>query len=271
MAKFEKLIDYQELELYDQLMKQHIAKLLADYVKAEKGKGLSTNDLTDALLKLLNSVEEGAQKNVQADWNAEAGNAAILNKPAIPDVSGKLDKTGDGSSLTVEAVAAMRRANLTTGSTLTVIIGQLMKWYADLSAAAWSGSYTDLKDTPAIPSDNKSLTNGAGYQTAADVKTLVESYKYQTAADVEAAISAALSGEFVTVDTLPETGESGKIYLVPNGGSGQNVKDEYIWMASTKTYEMFGTTQLDLSGYLKIEDVMLATNEDINSLFTTTA
>lgn len=26
-----------------------------------------------------------------------------------------------------------------------------------------------------------------------------------------------------------------------------------------------------LSGYLKIEDVMLATNEDINALFTTTA
>lgn len=268
-AKFDKLIDYQELSLYDQLIKQHIANLLLEYVKTEKGKGLSTNDLTDALLELINSVEEGAQKNVQPDWDAETGDAAILHKPVIPDVSGKLDKAGDGSGLTVAAVAATQRVNLTTGSTLTTIIGQLMKWYADLSKVAWSGSYNDLTGKPDIPTDNKSLVNGAGYQTLTDVKGTIEAYKYQTASDVAAAISAALSGEFVAVDSLPETGETGKIYLVPNGGTGQNTKDEYIWMASTKSYEMFGTTALDLSGYLKIEDVTLATNDDINALFAT--
>ena len=47
---------------------------------SESGKGLSTNDLTNALLNKLNGIATGAQVNVQTDWNG-TGDAAILNKP----------------------------------------------------------------------------------------------------------------------------------------------------------------------------------------------
>ena len=51
-------------------------------VTAVAGKGLSTNDFTDADKSKLGNIEAGAQVNVQADWNAESGNPAeILNKP----------------------------------------------------------------------------------------------------------------------------------------------------------------------------------------------
>lgn len=50
------------------------------------GKGLSTNDFTDALETKLNGIAAGAEVNVQSDWNVtdSASDAFIKNKPAIP-------------------------------------------------------------------------------------------------------------------------------------------------------------------------------------------
>ena len=61
-----------------------IKALIDGKVGVEAGKGLSTNDLTPTLLTKLNGIAEGAEVNVQSDWNAAAGDTAILNKPAIP-------------------------------------------------------------------------------------------------------------------------------------------------------------------------------------------
>lgn len=59
--------------------------------------------------------------------------------------------------------------------------------------------------------------------------------------------------EFVSVQTLPQTGESNKIYLVDNSGSGQNVKDEYIYLNGK--WEVIGSTAADLAGYVKTTDL----------------
>jgi len=48
---------------------------------SEAGKGLSTNDFTQQLLNKLNGIADGAEVNVQTDWNATSGAAEILNKP----------------------------------------------------------------------------------------------------------------------------------------------------------------------------------------------
>ena len=55
---------------------------MAGKVDAEDGKGLSSNDYTNDEKAKLAGIAEGAEKNVQADWNAESGAAAILNKPS---------------------------------------------------------------------------------------------------------------------------------------------------------------------------------------------
>ena len=57
-----------------------------DALKVDKitGKGLSTNDFTDTLKTKLDGIQEGAEVNVNADWNAVSGDAEILNKPTIP-------------------------------------------------------------------------------------------------------------------------------------------------------------------------------------------
>ena len=60
-------------------------------------KGLSTNDFTDILETKLNGIADGAEVNVNADWNAISGDAQILNKPFIPaEVTNTSDLINDG-------------------------------------------------------------------------------------------------------------------------------------------------------------------------------
>jgi hypothetical protein len=58
-----------------------IYNVLDTKVDKIEGKGLSTNDFTDVLKDKLDGIQEGAEVNVNADWNATSGDAQILNKP----------------------------------------------------------------------------------------------------------------------------------------------------------------------------------------------
>lgn len=60
---------------------------------------------------------------------------------------------------------------------------------------------------------------------------------------------------FIVYDTLPETGESGFIYLVPKDSEAPDVYDEYVWIKATQTFELIGSTQVDLTDYAKKEYV----------------
>ena len=57
---------------------------LAKKVDKVSGKGLSTNDYTDAEKNKVAGIAAGAEVNVQSDWNATEGDAFIKNKPSIP-------------------------------------------------------------------------------------------------------------------------------------------------------------------------------------------
>ena len=128
---------------------------------------------------------------------------------AHQDISGKLEKTGDASNVTTKFSQATTRANLSTGEKLSVSLGKIMKYFADLKAVAFSGNYADLSNKPTIPgsvadlsdgadyakkseipTDNADLANGAGYQTAAQVNTAITGKGYQTAAQVKTAVEA---------------------------------------------------------------------------------
>ena len=63
----------------------------SDTSKVDKvaGKGLSTNDFTNADKTKLDGIEDGAEVNVNADWNASSGDAQILNKPTLGAAASK--------------------------------------------------------------------------------------------------------------------------------------------------------------------------------------
>ena len=81
------------------------------------------------------------------------------------DISGKLDKTGDASTTTVAFSAASARENVKTGEKLSVIVGKIAKWFADLKTVAFTGSYNDLANKPTIPDGSKYLPLAGGAMT----------------------------------------------------------------------------------------------------------
>lgn len=59
---------------------------------------------------------------------------------AHQDISGKLDKTGDGSSVTAAFTSASSRANIATGEKLSVLFGKIAKWFSDLGSMAFKST-----------------------------------------------------------------------------------------------------------------------------------
>lgn len=56
------------------------------------------------------------------------------------DISGKLDKTGNGSNVTAAFTAATTRSNIATGEKLSVLFGKIAKWFADLGTLAFKST-----------------------------------------------------------------------------------------------------------------------------------
>lgn len=63
-----------------------ILAAVGDKVDKITGKGLSTNDYTTTEKTKLAGIADGAEVNVNADWNASSGDAQILNKPTLGNI-----------------------------------------------------------------------------------------------------------------------------------------------------------------------------------------
>jgi len=116
-----------------------------------------------------------------------------------------------------------------------------------------------------------------GNPTATTQDTNDDSTKIATTAFVKAAIQAASIGiqfEIVTGD-LPATGDPGTIYLKSHSPATRDIYDEYVWVIvdSTTTpatygWEKIGTTQADLSNYVKFSDLVAITSAEIDQICT---
>lgn len=125
------------------------------------------------------------------------------------DISGKLDKTGDASNTTVAFSAASARENVKTGEKLSVIVGKIAKWFADLKTVAFTGSYNDLANKPTIPDGSKYLPLAGGKMTGdIDMQTnkrdiLVGTHKANTS-DGTAVAGGIIEKRANMTSTLPE-------------------------------------------------------------------
>ena len=197
---------------------------------------------------------ETTASNIKMNGTASAGSSDNVARAdhVHPSDSGKLGTSGNGSNVTVAFTAANTRANITTGEKLSVIMGKLAKWFADLKTVAFSGSYNDLSNKPTIPTKTSELTNDSdfvdldslntwanntipeyGFQTATEVREIVTSYGYQTASQVQTAINTAVStvykykGSVAAVSNLPTSGNTvGDVWNVT--ATGMN----YVWTGS---------------------------------------
>lgn len=76
-----------------------------------------------------------------------------------------------------------------------------------------------------------------------------------TKLEVDSIVQALKSGSRVVVQSLPQTGEAMKIYMVAKqDGQAGDVYDEYIW-TEAGAWERIGSTSVDLSEYAKKSEV----------------
>ena len=118
-------------------------------------------------------------------------------------------------------------------------------------------------------SANAALT---GTPTAPTAIAGDSSTQIATTAFVASAIASAISGitgiHFEVVQSLPATGSENTIYLVANGSStSQNIYNEYIWLTDSSTFEMIGTTAVDLSNYVQKSEMVAITTAEIDAMF----
>lgn len=116
---------------------------------------------------------------------------------------------------------AASRVNINSGETLSVILGKIEKFFTDLKTVAFSGSYNDLSDKPAIPTNNNQLTNGAGYITSSGSCNYANSAGSAGSASVAAQLGN--SGNVGAPMTFNWSGLGGQPYWLWGGDDGQNM------------------------------------------------
>ena len=190
------------------------ASLGPGYVQKVSGKGLSTNDFTNALLTKLNGINEGADSVV---WNQIQQSGVKIATIAF----------NGGNAVDIYVPQVVIDSAMSDSST-NAIQNKVVKKYIDDAVAAVVQITFDAD------------TTGLGYTSLSDLQT------------------------------KHPTGAAGTIYLVQNGSStSTNSKDEYFWNSSSSSYEKFGTTDIDLSGYVQATDLVEVSTSDIDTMFTT--
>lgn len=183
----------------------------------------------------------------------------ILNKLKLVLQNGYVaQQAGKGLSTEDFTTALLTKLNGIADSADAVSATQIQATGTKIATITINGTDVDIY-APAAATVDTTMSDSS---TNAVQNRVIKAY-------VDDAIGGITQIRFEVVSTLPATGETGVIYLVPNGGTGSNVKDEYIWLAATETYEKIGTTDVDLSGYVQESDLVEVSTSDIDSMFNT--
>lgn len=120
-------------------------------VAAESGKGLSSNDYTNADKSKLGGIESGAEKNVQPDWSESdtTSDAYIKNKPTIPtlvqpdwnETSSSADDYIKNKPTLGTASSRAVASGIVSGSTDLATAGQVYSYVNQMITQALNASY----------------------------------------------------------------------------------------------------------------------------------
>lgn len=216
----------------------------SDTTKVDKvtGKGLSTNDFTDALKDKLDAIDEEANKYELPTATASVLGGIKVGSNLSIDANGVL--SADAQHIDVDSAMSASSTNPVQNKVINTALG--LK--APLASPALTG-------TPTAP------TAAAGTNT-----TQIATTAFVTSA-VSTAIGDLAGVEFSIVNALPAAGDASIIYLVSaSDGSGNDVYDEYIWLSANTAFEKIGTTRVDLSDYYNTSNMIPITSAQIDAV-----
>lgn len=235
-----------------QRIKLLVTNNVSNKVDKVSGKGLSTNDYTNAEKTKLAGIAEGAQKNVQPDWALTSGDGAIKNKPTIPTKVSQLTNDSSYASTSEVDTAITNKLNTldVTSEDIPSVLDEGQYFISSLTQE------NGLVKAKKVQFDVQFTANLEAAQSQGDVVSLA-----QLSQKITDAVGKITSFEYKIVSHLPPIadGKVGTVYLVPNEGSGNNVYDEYIFLPPDSPfegrYEKIGTTDIDLTPYAKKTEI----------------
>lgn len=205
-------------DLSNYMLTTDIITALNQKVDKVSGKGLSTNDFTNADKTKLEGIEVGAQVNKVNSVNGQVGDVTITTPTKTSDL------TNDSNFATVSQIPTNNN--------------QLVNGARYITTASLPTKLSDLSN------DTGFITNSVNNLTNYYLKT--ETYTKQ---EVNQLIADIPKFKVQIVQALPQTGEAMVLYLVPKVSTAPDIYDEYIWIETSESFELIGTTAVDLTGY----------------------
>ena len=184
----------------------------------------------------LEGIEEGAQVNVQSDWNESAADsgAFIKNKPSLAAVATSGNYNDLQNKPTIPAPQVNSDWNASSG------IAQILN-KPNLAPVATSGSYNDLTDKPSAPeipdqvnADWNATSGVSQILNKPNLATVATSGQYNDLEGKPAIPPAVTLPGVNVVDSFPDSVsgiQDGTVYIVPGsggGGSGVTPSKPYI-------------------------------------------
>lgn len=173
----------------------------------------------------LEGIEEGAQVNVQSDWNESAADsgAFIKNKPSLAAVATSGNYHDLQNKPTIPAPQVNSDWNASSG------IARILN-KPNLAPVATSGSYNDLTDKPSAPeipdqvnADWNATSGVAQILNKPNLATVATSGQYNDLEGKPAIPPAVTLPGVNVVDSFPDSVsgvQDGTVYIVPGSGSG---------------------------------------------------
>lgn len=195
----------------------------------------------------LEGIEEGAQVNVQSDWNESAADSSafIKNKPSLAAVatSGNYNDLNNKPSIPAPQV----NSDWNASSGIARILNK-----PNLAPVATSGSYNDLTDKPSAPeipdqvnADWNATSGVAQILNKPNLATVATSGQYNDLEGKPAIPPAVTLPGVNVVDSFPGSVsgvQDGTVYIVPGSGGGGGV------VTPSKPYIACGYVSLSSAG-----------------------
>lgn len=128
-------------------------------ISEEDYAALTTAEKNDPTKVYFRYEANGFFKSVQDDPEATAfeGEKLATGRTIESVVDGKLEGKADEEP---EFTEASIRANINSGESIATILGKIKKFFTDIRTVAFTGSFNDLSDQPAIPAaaNNNTIT-----------------------------------------------------------------------------------------------------------------
>lgn len=159
-------------------------------------------------------VDAAVSPQVNANWTANSGPAAILNKPTLSPVA------TSGSYADLVGVPTIPAAQVNTDWNASSGKAQLLN-KPSLAAVAVSGSYTDLTNKPTIPAAASQSSVTRSLNTAFQISSTRNAFvSYSVQLTVTASISGGQNGD-VILEIASDSGFTTNVQTVSIAGLGQ--------------------------------------------------